>query len=203
MSGTDPTPRRRSDATRNRAAILAAAAALAAAAGPEISVQAVARAAGVAVGTVYRHWPTKDHLLDEVLEGRLDAVATDAEQATSLGAFFDSLTALCVRDRPLLQLLDRSPEPDGADPGGAHPESPGGRRDRLDVAIAALIVHARGRGVLRTPIRPRDLRIYLVGLRAALDSDDPAAWRRHHAVYRAGLLDDRPSPVQSAGGGTT
>lgn len=195
MTEDTTTPRRR-DFTRNRSAILGSAERLSAEFGPDVSVHAVARAAGVAVGTVYRHWPTKEHLWHAVLMRRLDRVAADAEQAASLGAFLDAVTGLCVRDRTLLQLLDRT----ATTTAGADVAT--GTRDRLDAAVATLIDRAQRCGELRTAIAPRDLRFYLVGLRAALESDDPDSWRRLHAVYRSGLLTTDP-PDSGCGAGNS
>jgi AcrR family transcriptional regulator len=72
----------RSDAVRNRASILDAAVALTQSHGGDVSVEAVARQAGVAVGTVYRHWPSKQDLLRSVLQRRLEVIAGDAEAAS-------------------------------------------------------------------------------------------------------------------------
>lgn len=57
----------RSDAVRNRGAILKAAAAMFAAHGERVDVREIARCAGVGMGTLYRHFPTKDDLLETVL----------------------------------------------------------------------------------------------------------------------------------------
>lgn len=194
--GPRPSRPPRSDAYRNRAAILDAAAALTATAGATVSVQDVAQRAGVAVGTVYRHWPTKQDLLGEVLLRRLDEVAASAEAAESLSAFVDAVTDLCVRDRPLLDLLDQARA--GSLPGlpdtGLSVRAEGAAvshapvQDRFDAALARLITRARDADQLRNDVTPRDLRIYLVGLRAALSSDDLQAWSRHHAIFRDGLF---------------
>lgn len=182
MSGSDRALR--SDAARNRAAILDTAQRLTARLGTDVGMHEVARESGVAIGTVYRHWPTKQDLLAEVLMLRLDEVAARAEAAGSLEAFLDEVTLACVNDRPLLQLLDEA--------GGAGAGEAASARNRvqgrLDAALARLIEEAADQGRLKVPFEPRDVRTYLVGVRAALASDDPDAWRRHLAIYRRGLF---------------
>ena len=64
----------RADAARNRAALLAAASAAFARQGVTASLDDVAREAGVGPGTLYRHFPTRDHLVLAVIEGGLLAL---------------------------------------------------------------------------------------------------------------------------------
>ena len=195
---------RRSDAVRNRAAILDAAVVLTQSQGGDVNVEAVARRAGVAVGTVYRHWPSKRDLLGSVLLRRLEVIAADAEAAQSLQQFLIGVTEHCVREPTLLALLDDAGSggpfddvslgdrsvPDPADPARAV------LRERFDGAIGALIARADAEGQLRQQARPGDVRIYLVGLRAALLADDPDAWRRYRDTYLAGLLHDTGPKLQ-------
>ena len=60
----------RADARRNQARVLAAAEAVFAAKGTAASTEEIARQAGVGIGTVFRHFPTKQALLEAVLVGR-------------------------------------------------------------------------------------------------------------------------------------
>jgi AcrR family transcriptional regulator len=68
----------RADAQRNRARILAAAETVFATDGIEVPVDVIAERAGVGVGTLYRHFPTKEKLCEAILIERLTALATDA-----------------------------------------------------------------------------------------------------------------------------
>jgi AcrR family transcriptional regulator len=70
----------RADAQRNRDRILAAAEAVFAAEGPDVHVEAIAETAGVGVGTLYRHFPTKQKLCEAVLLGRLSALVLEAQR---------------------------------------------------------------------------------------------------------------------------
>ena len=78
--GAGERPLRR-DAERNRQRILAAAADLLSERGLDATLDEVARAAGVGVGTVYRRFPDKESLIEELFRDRIDALVTMAEQA--------------------------------------------------------------------------------------------------------------------------
>jgi AcrR family transcriptional regulator len=102
---------RRADAVRNRAAILAAAEAVFAERGPAASTEEVARRAGVAVGTVFRHFPTKRDLLVAILKAllaRLDAEARHLvvdDPATGLFRFFRTVVDEAAARTTVLALL--------------------------------------------------------------------------------------------------
>ena len=70
----------RADARRNREAVLAAAKELFAEQGLETQMPDVARAASVGVGTVYRHFPTKDHLIAALVSERFHRLAAKARE---------------------------------------------------------------------------------------------------------------------------
>ena len=71
----------RADAQRNRARILEAAEVVFAAEGIEVPVDVIAEKAGVGVGTLYRHFPTKEKLCEAILLERLSALTLDAQCA--------------------------------------------------------------------------------------------------------------------------
>ncbi|HEY2450550.1 MAG TPA: helix-turn-helix domain-containing protein [Mycobacterium sp.] len=71
----------RADARRNRERLLeAAAAAFGAADGGSVSLESIAREAGVGIGTLYRHFPTRDVLVEAVYRAELAEVAAAAGQ---------------------------------------------------------------------------------------------------------------------------
>jgi AcrR family transcriptional regulator len=74
-------PKKRADSIRNRASILASAEALFSAGGIEVPMERVAEHAGLGMGTLYRHFPSKDALLEAVVAHRLGmlALALEAE----------------------------------------------------------------------------------------------------------------------------
>lgn len=75
------TPRKpRADALRNRERVLEAARAVFSAGGPDASLEAVAKAAGVGIGTLYRHFPTRQALFDAVYRHETQQLAVLAER---------------------------------------------------------------------------------------------------------------------------
>lgn len=87
----------RADAQRNRDKLLAAAGELFAERGPEVSLEAVARAAGTGIGTLYRHFPTRDDLIEAVYRSEVDGLTSAA----------DELLAECPPDEALERWMDR------------------------------------------------------------------------------------------------
>jgi len=74
-SGPVAAPRKRADARRNEAALLDAAAAAFVASGVEVPVRDIAARAGVGVGTIYRHFPTRADLIVAVYRHQVEACA--------------------------------------------------------------------------------------------------------------------------------
>src|SRR3979490_1047884 len=70
----------RADAARNRERVLEAAKAVFSAGGPDASLEAVARAAGVGIGTLYRHFPTREALFEAVYRREVQQLADLAER---------------------------------------------------------------------------------------------------------------------------
>jgi AcrR family transcriptional regulator len=70
-----PAPRKRSDARRNEQTLLAAAAAAFVASGVDVPVRDIASRAGVGVGTIYRHFPTRADLVVAVYRHQVEACA--------------------------------------------------------------------------------------------------------------------------------
>jgi len=91
----------RADARRNRARILAAAEAVFPSSGVSTPVEEVARRAGVGIGTVYRHFPTKEALFEAILVRRIERLADEAgalSSTTDAGAAFFELFTRIVED---------------------------------------------------------------------------------------------------------
>lgn len=107
----------RADARRNREAVIAAARTLFAAEGLEAQMPDVARAANVGVGTVYRHFPTKDELVAALVADRFDRLAEKASEALEAPdawrGFCDFIrfaAAIQADDRGLCEVMGSRPE---------------------------------------------------------------------------------------------
>ncbi|WNV83302.1 helix-turn-helix domain-containing protein [Umezawaea sp. Da 62-37] len=102
----------RADAQRNRARILAAADEIFAAKGASASTEEVAARAGVAIGTVFRHFPTKNDLLSALMKELVRELAEEVESlvrqgdpATSLFTFFAHLVERAASRKTVVELL--------------------------------------------------------------------------------------------------
>ncbi len=78
-----PARRPRADGLRNRESVLKAAKVVFGAGGPAGSLEAVARQAGVGIGTLYRHFPTREALFEAVYRREVEQLADFAEQLRS------------------------------------------------------------------------------------------------------------------------
>lgn len=87
----------RADARRNRERILEAAEAVFAESGASASTEAVAARAGVAIGTVFRHFPTKPELLQAVVMNLLDRLIAEADAMVRDPAAVTALFEFCLR----------------------------------------------------------------------------------------------------------
>jgi AcrR family transcriptional regulator len=76
----DSIRRPRADALRNRERVMEAAKIVFSAGGPEASLEAVARQAGVGIGTLYRHFPTREDLFEAVYRREVEQLSELAEQ---------------------------------------------------------------------------------------------------------------------------
>ena len=100
----------RADARRNRVQILAAAEAVFAEEGVAVPIDEVARRAGVGVGTLYRHFPTKESLFEAVLVQHFERLTTDAcallEREDPGQALFEFLERVALEGTSKRNLVD-------------------------------------------------------------------------------------------------
>src|ERR1700756_835932 len=96
----------RADARRNRGAVIAAARKLFADQGLEAQVPDVAKAANVGVGTVYRHFPTKDHLIAALAADRFERLGAKGREALKMPDAWEGLAEF-VRFAAQIQAEDR------------------------------------------------------------------------------------------------
>jgi AcrR family transcriptional regulator len=153
---------RRADAVRNRVAVLRAAADIFAAKGAALSTEEVARAAGVGVGTVFRHFPTKEALLEALYRDRLDRTAERARalaQAPDPGAaFFEFLNETVLGSDAKIALADAL-----ADAGIDIRAGAAAAGHDLSAALAVLLTRAQRAGAVRDDVRLPELTAVLFG----------------------------------------
>jgi AcrR family transcriptional regulator len=173
----------RADARRNRERILKAARAVFADEGIEAQIDDVARRAKVGVGTVYRHFPTKELLLDAIVREHFDSLAVLAREALEAD---DGWEGFCA-------LVWRSAERNAADRSFCEVLS---ARDKTDVVIECglaamtteLMDRAKAQGTMRADASQHDVPVMMIGASAvmqALPGED--AWRRHIELMLDGL----------------
>jgi AcrR family transcriptional regulator len=155
--------RPRADAVRNRERVLEAAKAVFSAGGPDASLEAVARRAGVGIGTLYRHFPTREALFEAVYRREVQQLVELAEQLKSaaepveaLRRWLRSNVEVVATKKGMLAALALAVH--GSSELYAY------AFERLTKAVGALLDRAVAAGELRGDISPEDLLRALVGM---------------------------------------
>jgi AcrR family transcriptional regulator len=186
----------RADARRNRARLLEAAESVFARRGPSASTQEIARRAGVGDGTLFRHFPTKEALLEAVillhserLAAEADARIAEEDAAAAFFAFFAHAVAESATKNALIDLLERR----AFDLEAADPALGAGLRQK----IGTLLDRAQAVGAVRADIGPPEVFALLAGAGRALDQagDDGEVRARTLGVILDGL---RPAPARAS-----
>ncbi len=165
-----PPPGLRADAARNRARVLSVARDSLTAGDTTLAMNVLARSAGMGVGTVYRHFPTRQFLLETLAADsfeRLLAVARTAAEEDDAGRGLAQLlraAVQCLLDDVCLGAVLRSGEV-------ACAETTQVLGDLLAV-FGGLLTRAREAGAIRPETTPGDLRRYLLGLELAVRLHD-------------------------------
>src|SRR5256885_323832 len=193
----------RADATRNRERVLEAAKAVFSAGGTDASLEAVARRAGVGIGTLYRHFPTREALFEAVYRREVQQLVELAEALKSEASPVDALRRWLRSNVELVGTKKGMA-------GGLSLAVPGSSElyahtfERLTKAVGALLDRAVSAGEIRSDISPADLLRALVGM---CYLHDQPGWQR--SVVR--LLDvfvdglrakegvDRPTTLKPRG----
>jgi AcrR family transcriptional regulator len=180
-------PRRRADAARNNSALLDAAAAVFVSSGVEAPVRDIAARAGVGVGTIYRHFPTRADLVVAVYRHQMEACAAAAPtllaQAgspyTALVQWIDLFVDFLVTKHGLAAAL-------GSDDDGFQTLH-SWFLDRLVPACAALVEAAAGAGDIRPELDAQLLMRGVGNLCIGADTDPGYDARQLVALLLAGL----------------
>jgi len=188
--GAGERPLRR-DAERNRQRILAAASEVFTERGLDATLDEVARAAGVGIGTVYRRFPDKESLIAELFRDRIDALVTVAEEACTapdpwqgLAGYLEFAAATMAGDLGLRQLMMF---------GTYERDQVCYARDRMYPVMTKLVERAQAAGDLRPDFRATDVKMIGFMLSSVAEyaaSAAPEVWRRYLVMLIDGL---RPS----------
>ena len=199
MTTPDATARPlRADAKRNRDKIVAAAREAFSEEGLDAQIEDVARRAGVGVGTVYRHFPTKDALVRAMVVDKMQAMTAMApeflaEAETDGWKAFTGYVNACAEthicDRGLTQVISTQPA-----------------ESFVDVAIdtglmtvsGRLLLAAQEAGVARRDLVATDVGLMMCGLSAVLESFGEAGGRRYLAMMLSGMRNREAPPLPAA-----
>jgi len=178
----------RRDAERNRQRILEAAREGFADRGLGITLDEIARLAGVGVGTVYRRFPNKELLIDALFEERIGEIVALARRAAEdedawrgLSGFLEGAVGRLASDRGLRELLVGSTYA---------PERIVHGRSRIKPLVDDMVARAQAQGTLRADVGASDFPLLLMMLDAVVDTTrdiDPRTWRRALGIVLDGL----------------
>lgn len=178
----------RADAARNRAKVLTVAYETFATDGLSVPIDEVARRAGVGAGTVYRHFPTKQALIEAVIDDRIRAIVDDARAQLARdpgGALFVVLGQMIrhgAADQGLVDALTGY----GVDIATAAPAAEAALIATLDDLLAA----AQNAGTARTDVGVMDVKALLAVCKTAHQYGD-AVSERVAVVIEDGLRSSR------------
>ena len=159
--------RMRADAQRNRELLLAAAVKAFSTEGTEVTLEAIARDAGVGIGTLYRHFPSREALVDaayrselarlcDAVPGLLESMPADQAMRTWMDQFIEYMSAKRGMSGALRMVI--------ASGGNPFAES----RSRLLAAFSALMNAGAADGTMRADLDPADLLASMSGVSLAV-----------------------------------
>jgi AcrR family transcriptional regulator len=179
----------RADARRNREKVVAAAAAAFAEAGLEAQVEDIARRAGVGVGTLYRHFPTKDALVAALAEEHFARLADTVEAAVGEdGDAWERFTTTIWRIADAVAADVAWCEIVGGHPSAVQAASRG--EHRLAAAMSTLLERAQASGAMRADVTFADIGTIMCGfghIAVAQRAGAALDWKRYLDIALDGL----------------
>jgi AcrR family transcriptional regulator len=181
----------RADAERNRRLLLDAAKELFAERGLGVTLDDIARHAGVGVGTAYRRFGGREALVDALFEEQVEGIvslARDGVEAEDpwegLVGFLERSLALQAADRGLKEVLLGT---------GERHERIGRIRDQMRPLVTEMIRRAQEAGELRADFAPQDMPLLQIMLGSVIDASSevaPDLWRRCLGIMLDGIRTD-------------
>ena len=177
----------RADARRNREKVLTAARAVFSEHGRDAQIDDVARRAGVGVGTVYRHFPTKEALIEALMVAAFESIAAHAQAALEVEDPWEAFSSVLWRGAEIMSADRALSEVFASIPGAMESAMPtvGG----LQESMGRLIARAQEAGVLRADAVLDDVPMLMCGIGSATKKEHRCqeAWRRHLSIVLDGL----------------
>jgi AcrR family transcriptional regulator len=175
----------RADALRNRGRVLDAAMEAFAVHGLETQVDDIAARAGVGVGTVYRHFPTKEALIDAVALAGYEEICAIAREALELDDAWEAFSRFMWRgarlhceNRGQCEIYATRPE--------VMSRVAGDKRE-LFALVGELIARGHRDGVLRPELSAADMPMIWSSIGAAQQHSSGPAWERYLTIVLDGL----------------
>lgn len=178
----------RRDAVRNRKLLVAAGQEVFAERGADATLEEIARRAGVGIGTLYRHFPAREALVEVIYEEHIGEVLAAAEQAAAaddpwagLSEFLERALELQARNLPLRDVFLRHSVGEGRI---------AERRKRIRPVLKRLLTRARAQGTVRADFTLGDLFLVIWSFRPLFEATAgvaPNAWRRHLRILLDGM----------------
>jgi AcrR family transcriptional regulator len=198
MPSQSPPSALRADAARNRELIIAAAAAVFAERGLDAATAEIAHRAGVGEATLFRRFPTKDDLIDAIIETRMeematlvDAAAGEPDPAAALERLMQDLVKQFSRDRGFFEAAG---ERCMNDPKFAE------LRERVLDAVGRLLRRAQDAGAVRTDLSPSDISFLAGSAMYAMEVSKPGLrddlWKRYLRVILDGMKPEGASKLR-------
>ena len=182
MSITEERPQR-ADARRNRESILKAARHIFAKHGSQAQIDDVAKRAKVGVGTVYRHFPTKEALFEALARDKFDRLARFAEEAMKVEDPWEAIVTFLTKAAEL-QDADRALSEVFRDHGDFMVDT--AQNCGLSDLGDQMVQRAQAAGVVRQDIRGNDLGLITCSLNG-LNGVPQWSWERMLGIMLDGL----------------
>lgn len=177
----------RADAKRNRLLLLEVAKPILAEKGAKASLEEIARTAGVGIGTLYRHFPTRDHLIIAVYEAEIDRLVAAARELSADQSPTEALRQWIYRFIAFVSTKFGMSDAISSLVGG-HGELYSASTERIRAAITSLVQAAEDAGELQATVDPLDLLRAVAGLRGdSMGTDWQDGARRLTDVLLVGM----------------
>jgi AcrR family transcriptional regulator len=182
---TSPRPER-ADKTRNRARILAAASVAFAESGVETQMDEIAARAGVGVGTVYRHFATKEALLVAMVRRKFTLILEVAEQGLEREGEPFEVVRQVLRDGAAVTAQDAATQDALMRAGDEVWQHADDIIEQLQATMQILIDRAQAAGTMHPDISAADVPMLMCGVCSTMGTGD-WDWRRHLEIVLRGL----------------